>query len=73
MQAIDITYSNQRVLDFYKLYITQHGCAPMLHEASEVLKMSKAGIHNHLKALKKKGYIGFRLGHRNVYLTDKAI
>ena len=53
-----LTPRQKQVLDFIKNYISQNDYAPTYEEIGKAVKLSStATIHNHIKALEKKGYI----------------
>ncbi|NCN58826.1 repressor LexA [Candidatus Roizmanbacteria bacterium CG22_combo_CG10-13_8_21_14_all_38_20] len=53
-----LTPRQKQVLDFIKSYISQNDYAPTYEEIGKAVKLSStATIHNHIKALEKKGYI----------------
>jgi repressor LexA len=54
---VSLTAKQIRVLRFYRDYRAEHGIAPTLDEAAEVLDCSKITVHEHLRKLEEKGAI----------------
>ncbi len=52
-----LTARQQEVLDIIRNFIGLHGYPPTVRELGEVLKMGPRAVHDHLKALERKGYI----------------
>jgi len=53
-----LTPRQKQVLDYIKEYISQHDYAPTYEEIGQAVRLSStATIHNHIRALVKKGYI----------------
>lgn len=52
-----LTARQQEVLDIIRNFIGLHGYPPTVRELGEVLKMGPRAVHDHLKALERKGHI----------------
>jgi repressor LexA len=52
-----LTKKQQHVLEFIRKYSEQHGHSPTLREIADNYKVNVTAIVDHIKALKKKGYV----------------
>lgn len=52
-----LTKKQQHVLEFIRKYSEQHGHSPTLREIADSYKVNVTAIVDHIKALKKKGYV----------------
>jgi repressor LexA len=52
-----LTARQQEVLDIIRNFIGLNGYPPTVRELGEVLKMGPRAVHDHLKALERKGFI----------------
>jgi repressor LexA len=52
-----LTARQQEVLDIIRNFIGLNGYPPTIRELGEVLKMGPRAVHDHLKALERKGHI----------------
>jgi repressor LexA len=52
-----LTKKQQHVLEFIRKYTEQHGHSPTLREIADSYKVNVTAIVDHIKALKKKGYV----------------
>src|SRR5436190_5289081 len=52
-----LTRKQQHVLEFIRKYTEQHGHSPTLREIADSYKVNVTAIVDHIKALKKKGYV----------------
>lgn len=68
-----ITKKQSVVLEYIKKYMTEHDYAPSYREIGKALNLtSPATIYEHIKSLRKKGYITIEPGAgRSVELTQK--
>ena len=53
----NLTSSQQRILEFYRSQISEHGRAPSYPEAGKILDLSPSVIHYHVKHLETLGYL----------------
>ena len=60
-----MTIRQREVLDFITSYIGMHGFSPSYEEIGFALKLrSVATIHNHVRNLKRDGYVNWRKNSR---------
>ena len=64
----ELTNRQGEVLVFMKMYISQHNFPPTIREIGEYFNISVKGAHDHVAALKKKGYINSDKRSRTIEL-----
>jgi repressor LexA len=52
-----LTETQQKVLDYIKLYSSDKGYPPSIQEVSEYFGWNRVGAYSHVKAIEKKGFI----------------
>lgn len=52
-----ISSKQQKVLNFYKDFVSSNGHAPTYQEAADGIGVSKSVVYEHVKKLEKKGYL----------------
>src|SRR3989344_2497687 len=63
------------ILQFITAYLTEHGYPPSYQEIADHFRLSsRATVHEHIQALRKKGYVAFKEGvKRSLEPTKKFI
>lgn len=65
----NLTSSQQRILEFYRSQISEHGHAPSYPEAGKMLGLSPSVVHYHVKHLESAGYLAKSGRARGVQLV----
>lgn len=67
----DLTKRQQDILDWIVAFRRKHGMPPTVREIGRDFDISSAGVHGHLKAIERKGYLKRgELGARSLELVD---
>ena len=70
-----LTKKQSDILQFITAYLTEHGYPPSYQEIADHFRLSsRATVHEHIQALRKKGYVAFKEGvKRSLEPTKKFI
>ena len=68
-----LTKKQQKILDYIKKYIKKNNYSPSLQEIAKRFKLSSiSGVHQHVEALKTKGYLNKFENHpRTIQISNK--
>ena len=68
-----LTKKQQKILDYIKKYIKRNNYSPSLQEIAKRFKLSSiSGVHQHVEALKTKGYLNKFENHpRTIQISNK--
>lgn len=67
-----LTQAQARVFNYIKQYIEKHDRSPSHREIGKALKISHRAAQDHIKYIKKKGYIYFdeSVNHRKIRINE---
>ena len=71
LQPRNLTKKMAQLLDVLKEYEEEHGYSPTRDELAAMIGIDRKGIYNRLNALRKRGYLLIRPGHRGIVIIKR--